>query len=254
MANPTPLSVTSPYARKTLGDIRRFCCEAVGLKKDELSADENSVLNGIINDAVNNWRLACKGLRGFAEAQADFTWISGDDSVALDDEYAELRGRFIYKLTSASEPADKIPIVDEGDYYDSFTGEQSTFENLTTPIARLWRESTTRRRILTISPRPAAGDIFRILYWRHAEILVNDSDTVEAPQEACEGIQLESGSKWCVIRGSLEKANTFAALAGAQLSRLMGVPATEKSAPPRARFFTERGMGGYAGTRQSLPW
>src|SRR5262245_7484385 len=131
MANPTPLSISSPYGRKTMGDLRRFCCFAVGLTKDDpLSADENAVLNGTINDAVNNWRLDCKGLRGFAEGYQDITWIDGDDSVALNEEYAELRGRYIFRLNADGTPGDKVPLVDEEDRLTSFTGGQSTFENL----------------------------------------------------------------------------------------------------------------------------
>lgn len=242
MADAVYLAHTTPVGRNTVGEILDYVTLLIGVSKGDLTTTERSVLLDLLNREQEQWRQY--GIHGFGESSADYTWVDGNTRIEVPADFAAIRGNYIYALDPDGNPADPVGIVDESYFHDQHIDGSSIYDELPLPIARIWRESDNRLRTITIYPSPTAGDKFRLIYFAHAETLVNNGDELEAPVEAMDGIQYGIAQRWAEIKGNGEMVVTMRAGKAEALGRILG-PGKEVKKRMRARFFDERGTRGY---------
>jgi hypothetical protein len=251
MTNPTPLTTTTPVARKTFLDIQKYVIFHVGLTPTDFSSAELDVVKGIINKVQHRHRATAKNVV-WGERDTTLTWVADDTSQVLPADFSELIGRHIWRVDSSGDPLGRVEVVQEADYLDSYEDAESWYDGVDDehPIARIYREeASTRKRILWIYPVPTTADKFKILYRSITEKLVNDADVLEAPLVLHDIIELEAAAEFARARGAGGKADELEALASRRLTDLRGaVDETQK--PGRARNFDELG---YPSFRQGQP-
>ena len=223
----------------------------------DLNTTEQGLLDKLINTTHSQNHRLVRNARRWAEDDVTLTWVAGDDSIALPASIGEIVGRHIWIVDSTNnQPLNMVELLREEDFNDGFLPQPgSTQDPITkwdgsdTPVARIYREETsTRKRVLWVYPRPDAGTLFKILYLSEASLLSSASDMLEAPTAYNYVIALGAAIAWLTARGSIEKVSLLKAEKRERESELVGARETDR--PHRVRFFDEIG---YPGMKQGEP-
>jgi hypothetical protein len=251
MADPTLLETTTPFDGVDLGTVLDYLAITIGTTKANFTTEEDTLARRICNEQLNTLRRLLPEAKRFAEDDEVYTWVADDTSVELPADYALFRGLWKMDATDNTLPKTRITLVEEDEFLDNFGDGQSIWDELEDPICRIYRESDPgRQRVMHIYPDPAGGDVFKLLYWRRAEKLVNDGDALEAPPELQEIYKYMCAVPWLVLKGSDEDVQKHNGYLQAKLEEQRSPANREHREPRRARSFDEIG---YPGHQPGLP-
>jgi hypothetical protein len=242
MADPAFWPQTSVYARKTLGDIRAFVARQIGKTHTNIQPNDSSVLNEMINDEAEEFRLEFPGLRGMGERETTLTWVASDVRQELPENFAEfLPGGKAVLLSTTGDDDSPLEIIDRAAVEHGFKdGTQSPYDDRTDPVAYVFGTSTNGRRMFYVYPPPSTAVQIRITYTAHLEKLVNNADELEGPKSIHRGIEWGVCEAW--FTGKVDtKAQMFKEKKKRILALLKSPTNEERGRLPRVRSFEEVG-------------
>jgi hypothetical protein len=252
MADPTALSHTNVLARLTLEDILKYLARLVGVNYSDWDADELALAKRVVNEAMNESRNLAPGARRFGEQQKLYdAWTADDTTIEVPADFAEWIAMYRVDSTDTDSVEAEIYLVPEERFRNMTIEGQNPYDEAHYPIARLWMESTSYKRMIRIYPTPSAGDRFLLLYHSLIEELQDTSDVLEAPPAFQEVVKYLAAVKWLLPLGDDPAIARYERQIAIQTDRLQNPARREVKKPARAEFFED--VSGYPGTRVGRP-
>jgi hypothetical protein len=243
VANPTLLTHTTTYARKTAADIQRYVARLAGVDASQFTADEDTLFWDLLNDELNEWRIVAT--KRFSEQTFTVTWDGVDSSVALPADFAESVTNHLWETDADGNKKGQVFLKSEADHQDGFVegSHGADFNDL--PYARIWREeASTRKRVLHIYPTPAENTVHRLDYYSYVEKITGDADVLEAPIAYHQAIQYGTAARWAELEGDDATATRMSTKRAEKLA-LLTAPVQQETKKRRRAMEFERDLGGY---------